>query len=177
VELARITLTGGPVRAEVAHGAVLGPGLLGVDVAERAIDGRSWTVVQLLLDDDDPAFDRALLDCPMVATVLGGDGAVLVREPLDHDRFRRQLRYERDRGESFTRGMLVTTGGQLPPPWIRLAFLPLDLAATAAAVLTIERTSVAALQQGAEDAYARGEITDAERVAVLTAIEQRHPPE
>jgi hypothetical protein len=177
VELLQVGLTGGPVRADIANGLLAAPdsGVIGVDVAARSLDGRSWTVVQLLLDDDHPGFDRELLDGPLVAEVRAPDGSVHVREPFDHDEFRRQLRYERDSGESLTRGVLVTTNGQLPPPWIRLAFLPADIATTADTTLVVVRTTVAALRAGADDAYQRGEITDDEHRAMLVTIEQRHP--
>jgi hypothetical protein len=131
--------------------------------------------VQVLLDDDDPAFDRTLLDAPLVAAVHDANGSMLAREPFDHDAFRRQLRYERDAGESFTRGVLVTTRGQLPPPWVRLAFLPLTIASTTGCELVISQTTVDALRHGVERAFADGEITDADRRALLASIEQRHP--
>ena len=39
----------------------------------------------------------------------------------------------------------------------------------------MRRTTVAELVAGIEAAFARGEVTDDERRAVLVAIEQRHP--
>ena len=110
-------------------------GVMGVDVASRTIDGHHWTVVQLLLDDDHPLFDRTLLDAPIVAEVRthghgpGNEPVALALEPFDHDRFRQQLQREHAAGESTTRGVLVRTGGELPPPYVRLAFLPIELAA------------------------------------------------
>ena len=80
-----------------------------------------------------------------------------------------------DAGESATRGVLVRTGGQLPPPYVRLAFLPIGIAATAGADLVVRRTTVAELNAGVEAAYAGGEITDDDRRALLTSIDQRHP--
>jgi hypothetical protein len=176
VELFRVELTGAPVRADSATAGWSAelPGVLGVDVAARVLDGTEWTVVQVLLDDDHPGFDHALLDGPLVAELIGADGDVIAREPFDHDRFRRQLRDERHAGESSARGVLVTTNGELPPPWIRLAFLPVEIGATAGASLLARRTSVAALRLAVDDAHGRGEITDAERRAVLLSIEQRH---
>jgi hypothetical protein len=132
-------------------------------------------VVQVLLDDDHPDFDPALLDQPLVAELHGPDGSLVAREPFDHDRFRRQLLAERDAGESVTRGVLVLTGGELPPAWVRLAFLPVPVAATGDLALTVARTSVTELIGGLDDAYARGEVTDQERQAVIVAISQRHP--
>ena len=190
MDLISLRLTGGPVQRLVEDTTTFdGPfGVLGVDVAGRAIDGRRWTVVQLLLDDDHPHFDQTLHDAPVVAEVRragsdgtdGADGAdgdrpTLALEPFDHDRFRRQLEEEQAAGESTTRGVLVRTGGQLPPPYVRLAFLPIDLEATAGADLLVRRTSVAELVAGVEAAHAAGEVTDDGRRALLVTIEQRHP--
>jgi hypothetical protein len=155
--------------------------VVGVDVSARTIDGRHWTVVQLLLDDDDPLFDRELIDAPLVAEVrTHGHGrqshpVIVAVEPFDHDEFRNQLQRERDRGEATTRGVLVLTGGRLPPRYIRLAFLPVELAETAGCELAVRRTTVAELVAGAERAFAAGEITDDQRRDLLIAIEQRHP--
>jgi hypothetical protein len=177
MDLATLPLTGGPTRAMTADGpAITGPhGVLGVDVATSTIDDRPWTVVQVLLDDDHPLFDPTLLDAPMVAEVRAPDGSVVALEPFDHEAFRQKLRRERDAGESTTRGVLVTTQGDLPPPFVRLAFLPIDLAATAGTVLAVHRTTVATLVSGIEAAFARGEVTDDDRRALLVSIEQRHP--
>lgn len=181
MDLISLPLTGGAAQRMVQDTTTFeGPfGVLGVDVAGRAIDGRRWTVVQLLLDDDHPLFDHSLLDAPVVAEVrkAGADDgpATLALEPFDHDRFRRQLQQEQDAGEATTRGVLVRTGGQLPPRYVRLAFLPLDLEATAGADLLVRRTTVAELVAGVEAAYAAGEVTDDERRALLVTIEQRHP--
>lgn len=183
MELLTTPLAGGPTQVMVRDQPATGSphGVLGVDVATRTIDGRAWTVVQLLLDDDHPLFDRSLLDGPIVAEVrTHGHGeashpVVLAVEPFDHDAFRRQLLAERDAGESVTRGVLVLTGGELPPPYVRLAFLPIELAQCAACELTVRATTVAELVAGAEQAYAAGEITDDQRRSLLTSIEQRHP--
>ena len=183
MELIAVTLAGGPAQVLTSEQPVLdGPhGVMGVDVGSRTIDGHHWTVVQLLLDDDHPLFDRTLLDAPIVAEVRthghgpGNDPVALALEPFDHDQFRQQLQREHAAGESTTRGVLVRTGGELPPPFVRLAFLPIELAATAGADLLVRRTTVAELVAGVEDAYARAEITDDDRRALLTSIEQRHP--
>jgi hypothetical protein len=183
MELLSIPLAGGPTQVMVQDlPAVTGPhGVLGVDVASRTIDGHHWTVVQLLLDDDHPLFDRSLLDAPVVAEVRThghadcGDPVVLALEPFDHDAFRRQLAAEHAAGQSTTRGVLVRTGGELPPPFVRLAFLPIELAETAGADLLVRRTTVAELVAGVEKAFAEGGITDDDRRALLTTIEQRHP--
>lgn len=183
MELISVPLVGGPTQVMAKdQGALTGPhGVLGVDVASRAIDGHQWTVVQLLLDDDHPLFDRTLLDAPIVAEVRthghgpGNDPVHLALEPFDHDAFRRQLQREHAAGETTTRGVLVRTGGDLPPPYVRLAFLPIELAATAGADLLVRRTTVSELVAGVEAAYATGEITDDDRRALLVSIEQRHP--
>ncbi|MCB0971359.1 MAG: hypothetical protein KDA97_07565 [Acidimicrobiales bacterium] len=182
IDLISLELAGGP--AQVLAAAIDRPtaaGLVGVDVAAATIDGHATTVVQLLLDDDHPGFDATLLDAPLVAELRthghGPDASpvVLALEPLDHDAFRRRLAQEQADGASTTRGVLVRTGGQLPPPHVRLAFLPLEIAATAGTCLTVRRTTVAELVAGIEAAFARGEVTDDERRAVLVGIEQRHP--
>ena len=177
MDLARLELTGRPAQAlaEDERSPLGRHGVLGVDVTGREVDGRQHTVVQILLDDDRPGFDATLLDGPLVAELRGPDGTVLAQEPFDHDRFRRQLQAERRAGESLTRGILVLTDGELPPPWVRLAFLPVDIAATGGSVLTVRRTTVGELLEGVDRAYAQGEITDQERQALVVTIDQRHP--
>ena len=182
VDLVRAALRGGPLRVEAGSGtgrgtgtAPLGAGVLGVDVAPRSVDRSPMTVVQVLLDDDDPSFDVTLLDALLVAELLGDDGRVLAREPFDHDAFRRRLRAERDAGENAARGVLVLTEGELPPAWVRLAFLPVAITGTAGCTLVVRRTTPAELVVGIEEAFALGEISDAERQAVLVVIDQRHP--
>jgi hypothetical protein len=174
VELLRVHMTGAPVRVDATSSAT--PGVLGLDVARRDVDGMSYTVVQLLLDDDHPWFDRTLLDGAVVAELISdADGGVLAREPFDHDEFRRRLQAERVAGESTTRGILVLHEGELPPPWIRLAFLPVDLAPTAGSTLVLRRTTPEELATGVEAAHLRGEITAAEREALLLTIDQHRP--
>lgn len=175
--LARTGLSGG--RARVAPGdngsTYVGQGVLGLDVAPRQIERTDYTVVQVLFDDDEPDFDRTLLEEPMVAELRDEHGDLLVREPFDHEQFRQQLLQERQAGESVRRGVLVLTDGELPPAWIRLAFLPVSLDTTSGATLEVRRTSVTELRAGVEQAYAEGRIGDAERHALLTSIDQRHP--
>lgn len=181
--LISLDLHGGPAQSMATDELALTgpPGVLGVDVAARTIDGRHWTVVQLLLDDDHPLFDRTLLDAPVVAEVrthgqgAGSEPTTVAFEAFDHDAFRRTLLAEREAGEHTTRGVLVLTGGQLPPPYLRLAFLPIELEATAGTRLSVRRTSVAELVRGVEAAHAHGDIDDDERRALLIGIEQRHP--
>lgn len=177
MDLAQLDLTGRPaqVLAEDDRSPMGRHGVLGIDVTGRTLDGEDHTVVQVLLDDDRPGFDPTLLHGPMVAEVRRPDGTVLAQEPFDHDRFRRQLQDERRAGTSLTRGILVLTDGELPPPWVRLAFLPIEVTATAGSVLTVRRTTVVELLEAVDRAYARGEITDQERQALVVTIDQRHP--
>ena len=93
----------------------------------------------------------------------------------DHDEFRQRLQAEQAAGVTTTRGVLVLSGGALPPRFVRLAFLPIEVAATAGTDLVVRRTTVAELVAGAQSAYAAGEITDDQRRSLLIAIEQRHP--
>ncbi len=174
--LATIDLSGRPTQVMIEDGSSsASSGVLGVDVTGRVLDGEAQTVVQILLDTDRADFDPALLDGPLVAELRDGVGTVVAREPFDHDRFRRQLHAERESGTSVTRGVLVLTDGELPPPWVRLAFLPVPIAATIATTLAVRRTTVAELVDGVDQAYARGDVTDNERQAVIVAITQRHP--
>ena len=73
MELISADLDGGPTQVLTAEQpAITGPhGVIGIDVAARSIDGHHWTVVQLLLDDDHPLFDRWLLYSPIFADSLG----------------------------------------------------------------------------------------------------------
>ena len=175
--LAQIELSGRPAQflAEDERSPLGRHGVLGLDITGRVIDGQPQTVVQVLLDDDRPGFDPTLLDGPMVAELRDPGGAVLAQEPFDHDRFRQRLLDERRAGESLMRGILVLTDGELPPPWVRLAFLPIEIATTERSVLTVRRTTVTELLEGVDRAYARGEITDQERQALVVTIDQRHP--
>src|SRR4029077_16704873 len=105
VTLAHIALSGRPVQtmAEDDRSPMGRRGVLGIDVAGRTLDGVDQTVVQILLDDDRPDFDRTLLDTPLVAELATAARAVIAREPFDHDRFRQTLLAEREAGESVTR--------------------------------------------------------------------------
>ncbi|MFN7149196.1 MAG: hypothetical protein ACK4V6_06920, partial [Microthrixaceae bacterium] len=127
------------------------------------------------LDDDRPDFDPALYDAPLVVDVLGADAGMLASELADHDRFRRALRDERDQGRPQRRGVLLLTDGELPERWVRLAFLPLELAATGGATLALRRVAPEELVDGVERAHADGAIGDDERTAALTTIEHLHP--
>lgn len=176
MDLLRLELIGGAGRVETAPGSPAAErGILGLDVSGTTIDGTDLTAVQVLFDDDVPGFDRALLDAPLVAELRDNEDRVLVRELFDHDEFRRQLLAEREAGESERRGVLVLTGGELPPPYVRLAFLPTPVHATDGATLVVVRTEVPDLVMAVDDALERGDVDEAEHQALLTSIEQRHP--
>lgn len=176
VELLRLELTGTTGQVETPPGSPPRElGLLGVDVDTTTIDDTDYVVVQVLFDDDIPGFDRSLLDCPMVAELFTAEGGLVLRELLDHDRFRRDLRDDREAGRDELRGVLVFSGGELPPDYVRLAFLEVDIAGTAATTLVVRRVGVEELRSGVEVAHARGELTDGQRRSLLLTIEQRHP--
>jgi hypothetical protein len=69
----------------------------------------------------------------------------------------------------------VLPGGELPPHYLRLAFLPVPVEETAGTTLAVVRTDVPDLVTAVDDALEREEITEAEHRSLLTAIEQRHP--
>lgn len=176
VVLARVDLTGEPLRhmADDAP-AVLAHGVLGVDISAGSVDGTDHTVVQVMLDDDRPGFDHTLLDSPLLADIVGADSSLAARELLDHDRFRRELRAERDDGVEERRGVLVLTDGELPPPWIRLAFLPVALSATVGCSMVLTSATAEELLAGVDAATSAGEMTDGERAAAVATIEHLHP--
>ena len=176
MEPVSVALTGRPVRFTGEGGAPVSPdpGVIGLDISSTSVDDVAHTVVQLLLDDDATGFDPGLLDRPVVAELIDGVD-IVAREPFDHDQFRRRLKAERSVGESTTRGVLLLTGGDLPPRWVRLAFLAVDITRTAGLALVVRPTTRAELVEGVESAHARGDITDDEQRAVLASIEQRHP--
>ena len=150
-------------------------GVVGIDVARRVVKGAAQVVVQLLLDDEVAGFDRSLLDAPIVVELADVGGRTVAREPFDHDVFRRRLRDELAAGQQITRGVLVLDRGELLPPWIRLAFVPAELADIVGHTLVVRRATRDDLVAGVDGAYAAGELTDDERTAMLTSIEQRHP--
>jgi hypothetical protein len=176
MDLLRLELTGGPGRVETAPGSPASErGVLGVDVTATTVDGEEHTVVQVLFDDDVPGFDRALLESPLVAELRGDRGRVLVRELFDHDEFRRALLAEREAGATERRGVLVLTGGQLPPHYVRLAFLPTPVTDTAGTTLAVVRSELPDLVMAVDDALERGEIDADEHRAMMVSIDQRHP--
>ncbi len=176
MDLLRLELIGGPGRVETAPGSPASArGVLGVDVTDITVEGEEHTAVQVLFDDDVPGFEASLLDGPLVAELRNPAGDVIVRDLFDHDRFRRELLAEQQAGESERRGVLVLTGGELPPHYVRLAFLPMALADTVGTTLAVVPTDVAALRSAVDDALGLGEVDEAEHRALLVSIEQRHP--
>ncbi len=177
MELLRLELTGRTGQVRTPTGSPPNEaGLLGVDVRTLDLEGQTHLVVQALFDDDIPGFDRSLLDGPLVADLVGGDGGLVVRELFDHDRFRQALHADREAGADELRGVLVLADGELPPHYVRLAFLPVPIQETEGTVLVVRQAGVDELVAGVEVAHARGEVTDDERQALLVTIEQRHGP-
>lgn len=150
-------------------------GVLGAALSPKEIDGQEHTVVQLLLDDDQPGFDTELLDCPLVAEIRTPAGDVVTRELFDHDRFRQQLHAERAAGGDELRGVLLLTQGELPPPYIRLAFLAVPVADTDGCDLTIVRAERAELVEAIDAALHDGSLSERHHRNLATTIEQRHP--
>lgn len=150
-------------------------GILGASVSPKQVDGAAHMVVQLLLDDDLDDFDDDLLDGPLVAELRTPAGDLVTRELFDHDSFRRRLHAERQSGERNLHGVLVLTNGELPPHYIRLAFLRQPVDQTAGCILVIVRAERDSLLAGIEAGHANGAITDSERRSLLTSIDQRHP--
>ncbi len=176
MELLRIDLTGEQLQLHSPPGSIpFQHGLMGVAVSPKRVEGRDHTVVQLLLDDDLDDFDDDLLDGPLVAELRTPAGDLVTRELFDHDRFRRRLHAERTNGGHELHGVLVLTGGELPPHYIRLAFLRHGLDETGGCVLCIVRADRDELLWGIETGHATGAITDGERRSLITSIDQRHP--
>ena len=63
----------------------------------------------------------------------------------------------------------------VPPRYLRLAFLPVRLAATAGHTLSVVRSTRTELIDGVEAGFADGSLTDRQRRHLIVAIEQRHP--
>lgn len=176
MDLLNVELSGVAAQAETATGsAPYDLGVLGLAVDSKEIDGTDHTVVQVMFDDDRSDFDASLLECPLVAEVRTPAGDVLTRELFDHDRFRRRLQADRESKGTELRGVLLLTGGALPPPYLRLGFLALPLADTAGCILAVVRTGRSELVAAVEAGFADGSLTDAEYRALGTAIDQRHP--
>lgn len=181
--LLRFVLNGSGHRfhSDASSGVVEQTGVLGVDISPRTIGDTNYTVVQVLLDDERADGDLSLLSCPLVAEVArpaaGEDEEpeVVASALFDHDEFRRKLKAEQDAGESITRGVLVLNGGELPPRWTRMAFVPIPLRLTAGLDLRIYRSTVEELVDAVESAFAAGRINEEVRKNMLVSIEQHHP--
>ena len=176
MELLKAELSGVAAQVETATGS--GPydmGILGLAVHPKEIDGLEHSVVQMMFDDDRSDFDPSLLECPLVAEVRTPAGDLVARELFDHDGFRRRLHAEREAEGDELHGVLVLSEGELPPPYLRLAFLPMPLAATAGHTLSVVRSGRGELIDGVEAGFADGSLTDRQRRHLIVAIEQRHP--
>lgn len=150
-------------------------GVLGAALSPKMIDGTEHTVVQVMLDDDRPAFDRSLLDCPLVAEIRTPAGDVVTRELFDHDRFRRDLHDERAAGGDELRGVLLLTNGELPPAYLRLAFLDVPIADTEGCRLVVVRSTRDDLLEAVDAGRVDGSISEREHRGLTITIEQRHP--
>lgn len=176
MELIRIALGGRPSQMQTAPGdPSYEAGVLGVALSPKTIDGDEHTVVQLMLDDDRPGFDRTLLDCPLVAEIRTPAGDVVTRELFDHDVFRQRLHDERAVGGDELRGVLLLTDGQLPPAYLRLAFLTVPVADTDGCLLAVVRSDRDDLVAAIDAGHAAGALADSEFRSLSTMIEQRHP--
>lgn len=109
-----------------------------------------------------PASERGILGVDVRGMGIDGEAHTAVQ-------------VEQQAGEPTLRGVLVLPGGELPPHYVRLAFLPVDVSGTAGTTLAVVRTDVPDLVMAVDDALERGEVTDAQHRALLTSIEQRHP--
>ena len=167
---------GRPTQMQTAPGSpAYEAGILGAALSPKMIEDTEHTVVQVMLDDDRPRFDRSLLDCPLVAEMHTPDGDLLTRDLFDHERFRRQLREERDAGGNELRGVLLLTGGELPPPYLRLAFLNVAVAGTDGCDLVVVLSARDELVEAIDAGRADGSLQEHEHHGLITTIQQRHP--
>lgn len=167
---------GRPAQMQTAPGSPpFEGGVLGAAMSPKPIDGNEHTVVQLMLDDDRPGFDRSLLDCPLVAEVRTPAGDVVTRELFDHDRFRQELHAERAASGDDLRGVLLLTDGELPPAYLRLAFLSVPLSDTEGCDLVVIRSERAELLAAIDTGRDDGSLREDEHRGLRTTIEQRHP--
>lgn len=176
MELIRLALGGQPSQMQTAPGdPPFEAGLLGVALSPKDIDGSPHTVVQAMFDDDRPGFDTTLLGCPLTAEIRTPAGDVVTRELFDHDAFRHELHAERASGGNELRGVLLLTGGQLPPAYLRLAFLDLPIGDTDGCTLVVSRSERNELVEAIDAGLQDGSLSDAEHRSLSTMIEQRHP--
>ncbi|MDE0801682.1 MAG: hypothetical protein OSA99_00015 [Acidimicrobiales bacterium] len=176
MHLISIDLDGQPNQTQTAPGdTAYETGILGVAVHPKVIDGEDHTVVQIMVDDDRPGVDRSLLDCPMVAEVRTPVGDVITRELFDHDEFRRALDAERRAGGDDLRGVLLRTGGRLPPAYLRLGFLAVALSDTEGCSLVVSRFGRDELLEAVDAGRVDGSLAAGEHRSLTTMIDQRHP--
>ncbi len=176
MELIRLALGGQPSQMQTAPGdPPFEAGLLGVALSPKDIDDTPHTVVQAMFDDDRPGFDRTLLDCPLMAEVRTPAGDVVTRDLFDHAGFRRALQAERASGGDELRGVLLLTGGELPPAYLRLAFLDIPVAATDGCMLVVVRSERDDLLEAIDAGHADGSLSEREHRCLTTMIDQRPP--
>ncbi|MDZ7674509.1 MAG: hypothetical protein U5K30_05520 [Acidimicrobiales bacterium] len=176
MELIRIRSMGTPAQVQTSPGdAPFEHGVLGVAMSPKEIDGVEHTVVQLMLDADRPGFDQTLLDGPVVAEIRTPAGDVVTRDLFDHDEFRHRLHAERAEGGDELRGVLLLTNGELPPRYLRLAFLTTPVADTDGCDLIITRHDRDELLEAVDESHANGALADHEHQSLRVTIEQRHP--
>ena len=176
MELLRVELSGVAAQAETATGSdPYERGVLGISVDSKRIEGTDHTVMQVMFDDDRPGFDARTLECPLVAEIRSPAGDLITRELFDHDAFRQRLRVDRDTGDNDLRGVLLLTDGELPPAYLRFAFLDTPLARIGGCTLVVARSERVDLVASIEQGYGDGSLTDEEYQGLMTGIDQRHP--
>ena len=176
MELLRVELSGVAAQAETATGSdPYERGVLGISVDSKRIEGTDHTVMQVMFDDDRPGFDARTLECPLVAEIRSPAGDLITRELFDHDAFRQRLRADRDTGGNDLRGVLLLTDGELPPAYLRFAFLDTALGHLGGCTLVVARSDRDDLVASIEQGYGEGLLTDEEYQGLMTTIDQRHP--
>ena len=81
----------------------------------------------------------------------------------------------RDTGDNDLRGVLLLTAGELPPAYLRFAFLDTPLARIGGCTLVVARSERVDLVASIEQGYGDGSLTDEEYQGLMTGIDQRHP--
>ena len=74
-----------------------------------------------------------------------------------------------------SRGVLLLTAGELPPAYLRFAFLDTPLARIGGCTLVVARSERVDLVASIEQGYGDGSLTDEEYQGLMTGIDQRHP--
>ena len=70
---------------------------------------------------------------------------------------------------------LLLTAGELPPAYLRFAFLDTPLARIGGCTLVVARSERVDLVASIEQGYGDGSLTDEEYQGLMTGIDQRHP--